>query len=81
MPFVCGSFTVSMWMTKQSCNAQAGEVLFSHQPSDATSSRDMKDRSNPNLNIQLLCEQNGGGRAQYDESSIQVRCPTLSLTL
>jgi hypothetical protein len=56
-------------MTKQHCNAQAAEVLFSHNPSDSTSSVDMKSRTNPNLNIQLLCEQNGGGRAQYDESS------------
>ena len=58
-------------MTKQSCDAQLAEVLYSHSPRDASGRIDMTDRSNPNLNIQLLCEQNGGGRPQFDESSVE----------
>ena len=62
------SFTVSLWLTKQSCDSTAAEVLFSH--SRDSSDTDMRQRSNPNINIQLLCDVHGEGRSHFDVSSV-----------
>ena len=62
------SFTVSLWLTKQSCDSTAAEVLFSH--SRESSDTDMRQRSNPNINIQLLCDVHGEGRSHFDVSSV-----------
>lgn len=64
-------FTIGMWITKESCTASIYEYLFSQSkyptgpsvPHPAPGQRNPSP-PNPNINMYLGCEENGGGWSQ-----------------
>ena len=71
------AFSISLWISKEQCESNAAEVLFSHSQAFGAGQAELRNSEVSNINIQLLCEGLGAGRPEFDMSSLHgsaIRC-------
>lgn len=71
------SFSILIWISKERCVSTTAEVLYSHSQQIGAYGTLLTNRTISNINMQLLCEQQGAGRPEFDLSTLSgsaIRC-------